>query len=301
MKSTALIIATLAAAAWAPVATAQDAGGRTVVAAIQERGYMGVQIAFEEGALIVSGVLPGTPAEEAGLQAGDRILSIGDLATKNQEQVEAFLAGTTVGQVLALHVERGDQHADMRIRLVSFAAVQPELVEVPVPTRRLVRAAPSETVTIVQTTETDVATDRLQSSRVQAITKLRADARLRAMDQRSQAERERGRQIDEMRLRSAARVDATEEKPAAQRRAELRERADARKVRADARREAVAARKRAEDREAVSLDRSERRDVVDGTAGDERLDELRRELQDLRTELDRLRAQIRKLSRETDR
>ncbi len=313
MKRTALIIGTLLAAGWAPIAAAQDPGELVVVKALQERGYMGVRIAFVDGALVVSDVLAGTPAEKAGLQAGDRILKLGEQATTDEEQVQAFLAGTTVGQMLTLHIERGDKHANIRLRLVSLASFQGAIEEQVAPvsvviaeTRPeivLVRPAsePREVVIIEHETESESATSRLQISRVRAISKLRAAARLETETRRSEAESVHVRPSAVTRVRSNDRADAVQKEDAAakrQRRAEFRARADARKARADERR-AVAARKRAEnDLTRSATERAAGEEEARESVEVQQLDELKRELDILRDELERLRAQIRKVSRE---
>lgn len=49
-----------------------------VAAADDEKGYLGVQIKFEDGKINVMGIQPESPAEKAGLKNDDVIEKIGD-------------------------------------------------------------------------------------------------------------------------------------------------------------------------------------------------------------------------------
>jgi regulator of sigma E protease len=62
--------------------------------------------------IVVRSVEPNTPASEAGLRAGDRILAINGETVKSAEQVSQFIREHT-GQPITLHLARGGQELDI--------------------------------------------------------------------------------------------------------------------------------------------------------------------------------------------
>jgi carboxyl-terminal processing protease len=79
--------------------------------------------------LDVVAVLPGSPAEAAGLRPGDHILAIGDVAVgdlENQHQVDALLAGP-LGEDVELEVQRSKDPGPSQVR-VEFADRPAKLV-----------------------------------------------------------------------------------------------------------------------------------------------------------------------------
>jgi S1-C subfamily serine protease len=75
----------------------------------------------------ITGVLPGSPAEVAGLRAGDRILKIDGIAIENPRQLRDIVSGGDVGRsvvvlvgrrgepaVLQVVLQRRDSHGDRR-------------------------------------------------------------------------------------------------------------------------------------------------------------------------------------------
>ncbi len=68
----------------------------------------------EQGALIVE-VLPDTPAEQAGLQPGDVITRVGDLAIRTVDQVQQQIEAAGVGQVLTLTIRRQAQELALEV------------------------------------------------------------------------------------------------------------------------------------------------------------------------------------------
>jgi len=87
-----------------------DAGpdAAPVLARIQdgERGYMGIQMNVEDGAMVVIDVIDGSPAARAGLAAGDRIVNIGGHDVGGQEALTGYLAGIRPGQTESIMVDR---------------------------------------------------------------------------------------------------------------------------------------------------------------------------------------------------
>ena len=72
---------------------------------------LGIQVEASDTGLIVSGVVPGSPADAAGLEAGDLITSIGDRDVRSLEDALRILAASEPGQTLPLTYERdGETH-----------------------------------------------------------------------------------------------------------------------------------------------------------------------------------------------
>ena len=69
----------------------------------------GVDLMFEVDAFVARGVIPGGPAESAGLREGDRILSVDGVAA-GREMIEKLRTRVhEPGEVLRLQVQRGDR------------------------------------------------------------------------------------------------------------------------------------------------------------------------------------------------
>jgi putative serine protease PepD len=70
--------------------------------------YLGVQISNSDtGGARIERVEPGSPAEKAGLKAGDVVTKIGDRPIKGAEDFIGAVQGSTVGTNLQLTIQRG--------------------------------------------------------------------------------------------------------------------------------------------------------------------------------------------------
>lgn len=75
------------------------------------RAYLGLQaatLAGDQGGVIVYSVVPGGPADKAGIRANDVITSIGGRTVTDQASLAAALAGMLPGQVVQVGVSRSD-------------------------------------------------------------------------------------------------------------------------------------------------------------------------------------------------
>jgi S1-C subfamily serine protease len=68
------------------------------------------------GGLVVTAVLPGTPAEEAGIRPGDALLAIGGQRVRDKAQFLGTLMGYTRGDTLAVLFSRAAQGYQVRMR-----------------------------------------------------------------------------------------------------------------------------------------------------------------------------------------
>src|SRR4029077_19444022 len=70
------------------------------------------------GGLVITRVEPGGPADKAGLNAADRIRKVNGLVVNTFDDVQRSIYGASVGDRLALNVQRGDKHMDVSLTLV---------------------------------------------------------------------------------------------------------------------------------------------------------------------------------------
>lgn len=78
-------------------------------------GYLGVRV--DAGSLRLSGVEPGTPAAKAGLQSGDEIVRIGDLAPTTFQEVAEHISSFRPGSLLRVVVRRDGEERSYVVRL----------------------------------------------------------------------------------------------------------------------------------------------------------------------------------------
>jgi serine protease DegQ len=85
-------------------------------AEVTPRGFLGMQLTELEGAVTVRPVLPGGPAELAGLKAGDRVSRIGDKAVANVVDASRHAAKIRAGHSLRFTVVRGLERMEIAVR-----------------------------------------------------------------------------------------------------------------------------------------------------------------------------------------
>ena len=97
-------------------ANEQALGGR-------HNGLIGVYIDFENGLPVITGLIAGSPAQTAGLRAGDVILTIGGTDTKGTTaaQVSTLTTGAP-GTVVILHIQRGPGQLDVSVTRENFTS-----------------------------------------------------------------------------------------------------------------------------------------------------------------------------------
>jgi hypothetical protein len=79
------------------------------------RGFLGVELAEDDGRVKVKSVLSKGPAAGAGLQAGDRIDRVQGKEVRSSADVHRRLAEVTAGQTVRLVVQRGDRKEEIAI------------------------------------------------------------------------------------------------------------------------------------------------------------------------------------------
>jgi S1-C subfamily serine protease len=83
------------------------------------QGVLGLQpAADEQGRILVANVLPGSPAEEAGLEIGDQIVSIGGVELLIADDVLAATDGKAPGATLELVIIKVDADSETTVTAV---------------------------------------------------------------------------------------------------------------------------------------------------------------------------------------
>jgi hypothetical protein len=83
----------------------------------ETKGRLGATVEMAEGVVQVAAVLPGTPAERAGLQRGDVIRRINDREVVQAEDLREAADGAAAGEDITLQVARGAEVRVIPVRL----------------------------------------------------------------------------------------------------------------------------------------------------------------------------------------
>ncbi len=86
-----------------------------------DRPMLGVQMAEADSRVTLGGVLPNSPAEKAGLQAGDVILKIGGGEVGLMSDVVDYVSSQKAGDEVEIVVDRGGEEKTFSIELVRWA------------------------------------------------------------------------------------------------------------------------------------------------------------------------------------
>lgn len=124
----ALVAVATAVAAAAVAAAGPVAGGAPWLGVVLEPGSVGVR---------VGKVVPGSPAEDAGLVEGDEIVALGAARTRSARELVAAVAGHRVGDRVAVAIVRDGRriavHATLGPRLGDREVLERWLVDRPAP------------------------------------------------------------------------------------------------------------------------------------------------------------------------
>lgn len=84
---------------------------------VKPRGYLGVLLGEDKEAMTVRAILPGSPAEKAGLKVGDRIVGVGKRDTDSVDELMKQVNRLTEGEKLTLKVKQGEDTRTLNIEL----------------------------------------------------------------------------------------------------------------------------------------------------------------------------------------
>ncbi len=116
-----------------PINKAQEIAQQLIATGRAEHAYLGIEmvtlspevrrrlnpelsspISADQGVLVVN-VIPGSPAEQSGLQAGDVIQKIDSQSVSRSETVQQIVQNKAVGSSLAVEVNRNGQNMDLNV------------------------------------------------------------------------------------------------------------------------------------------------------------------------------------------
>jgi S1-C subfamily serine protease len=112
-----------------PAKTAQRITQQLLATGQAQHPYLGIRMAeVKEGeaagiGVLLAEILPNTPAQKGGLQAGDRILKIAAIAIKSPEELQERVEESTIGQPLAIEVDRNGQKQTLNITPEAYPVV----------------------------------------------------------------------------------------------------------------------------------------------------------------------------------
>jgi membrane-associated protease RseP (regulator of RpoE activity) len=118
------LVAAVAAAALfvgsSPAAAQEEPDQPKAPARAKKAAFLGVQTSPEptkQKGVLVTEVLPKTPAAKAGIRKGDVITRLDDQAISSPEDLQRAVRKTSAGKEVTLSVERGDQKLQLKATL----------------------------------------------------------------------------------------------------------------------------------------------------------------------------------------
>jgi S1-C subfamily serine protease len=85
-------------------------------ASIYGNGYFGVMLAEEGGGVVVTRILPDSPAFRSPLQEGDRILKVDDREIRDTNDSRAVISSLRPGMSYEVIIKRGETTIRFRIK-----------------------------------------------------------------------------------------------------------------------------------------------------------------------------------------
>jgi C-terminal processing protease CtpA/Prc len=83
-------------------------------------GYMGITMQDDASRMIIGTVTPGSPAQQAGVQMGDRIVQVGPIKPRAFDEVREFVMGCRPGTIITLVVKRNGEEKKLELALAEY-------------------------------------------------------------------------------------------------------------------------------------------------------------------------------------
>ena len=85
-----------------------------------DRPMLGVQMSEEDSGVVVSGLLPNSPAQRSGLREGDIILEVDNMKTGKMSEVADYVSSRKAGDEVELLVLRGEDERSFSVKLARW-------------------------------------------------------------------------------------------------------------------------------------------------------------------------------------
>jgi serine protease Do len=85
-----------------------------------DRPMLGVQMSEEDSGVVVSGLLPNSPAQRSGLREGDIILEVDNMKTEQMSEVADYVSSRKAGDKVELLVLRGEDERSFSVKLARW-------------------------------------------------------------------------------------------------------------------------------------------------------------------------------------
>ncbi|MFY9341506.1 MAG: PDZ domain-containing protein, partial [Planctomycetota bacterium] len=95
-------------------------------------GWLGVYLDGERAEAVITEVVPGSPAQKAGLQAGDELLAVDDQATATREAFTAAIRARKAGDRISIKLRRNDKEQIVAVKLGERPETAPAVEPPPV-------------------------------------------------------------------------------------------------------------------------------------------------------------------------
>src|SRR5262245_32376011 len=80
------------------------------------RGFLGLEVAEDDGVVVVKSVLPGSPAAEAGVKPGDKVRKFRDRSVYGLDELRRFVNKVAPGDSVPVVVERDKDKFDLTVK-----------------------------------------------------------------------------------------------------------------------------------------------------------------------------------------
>jgi S1-C subfamily serine protease len=111
------------------LAEAPSKDAASAVAPAATHGFLGLTFqSIEESPLTITGTVPASGAEEAGISADDQLTEVAGIPNPNIQQIYEVIVQTTPGDVLQIGILRGEVELTLPVRLISQEDVQNAMI-----------------------------------------------------------------------------------------------------------------------------------------------------------------------------